>query len=94
MLNADKKFEGIVTERDLSWFVAQAKDPLATRVAEIVSDFPIVVDGPIDDAGVLERMRTARRAPSDRHLTPSGSYVWPPQGGPSGTGSVVAIPAS
>lgn len=60
MLNADKKFEGIVTERDLSWFVAQAKDPLATRVAEIVSDFQIVVDGPIDDARVLERMRTAR----------------------------------
>jgi len=29
-------------------------------VAEIVSDFPIVVDGPIDDARVLERMRTAR----------------------------------
>jgi len=25
VLNADKKFEDIVTERDLSWFVAQAK---------------------------------------------------------------------
>lgn len=60
VLDADREFEGIVTERDLSWFVAQAKDAAATRVGEIVNDFPVVVDGPIDDGDALERMRTAR----------------------------------
>lgn len=60
VLDADKQFEGIITERDLSRFVAQAKDAVATRVGEIVNDFPVVVDGPIDDGDALERMRTAR----------------------------------
>ena len=55
-----KQFVGIITERDLSWFVAQAKDASATKVAGIVNDFPIVVDGPIGDAEALERMRSAR----------------------------------
>ena len=54
------QFVGIITERDLSWFVAQAKDASATTVAEIVNDFPVVVDGPIEDAEALERMRSAR----------------------------------
>ena len=60
VLNEDKQFGGIVTERDLSWFVAQAKDPLATRVGEIVNDFPVVVEAPIDDADAIERMMAAR----------------------------------
>jgi len=60
VLNTEKKFEGIVTERDLSWFVAQAKDPAGTRVSEIVNDFPVVVEGPIDDADALERMNRSR----------------------------------
>jgi signal-transduction protein with cAMP-binding, CBS, and nucleotidyltransferase domain len=54
------QFVGIITERDLSWFVAQAGDASATRVAEIVNDFPVVVDGPIEDADALARMRSAR----------------------------------
>jgi len=60
VLDSDKRFAGIITERDLSWFVAQAKDATATRVGEIVNDFPVVVDGPIEDRDALERMRTAR----------------------------------
>lgn len=60
VLNTEKKFEGIITERDLSWFVAQAKDPLASRVGEIVNDFPVVVEGPIEDADALKRMQAAR----------------------------------
>ena len=55
-----KQFRGIITERDLSWFVAQARDASATRVAEIVNDFPVVVDGPIEDDEALARMQSAR----------------------------------
>ncbi len=60
VLDADKRFIGIITERDLSWFVAQAKDSQETTVGEIANDFPVVVDGPIDDATAIERMRSAR----------------------------------
>lgn len=60
VLDSDKRFSGIVTERDLSWFVAQAKDPCATAVGEIANDFPVVMDGPATDEAILERMRTAR----------------------------------
>ena len=60
VLNTEKKFEGIITERDLAWFVAQAKDPEGTRVSEIVNDFPVVVEGPIDDADAIEQMKTSR----------------------------------
>lgn len=60
VLGTSKQFAGIVTERDLSWFVAQAKDAAATTIVEIVNDFPVVVEGPIEDAEALERMRTAR----------------------------------
>ena len=59
VLGADKRFVGIVTERDLAWFVAQARDAAGTSVAEIVNDFPVVVDGPIGDQRALERMRSA-----------------------------------
>lgn len=60
VLDKDRKFAGIVTERDLSWFVAQGKDALETTVGEITNDFPVVVEGPIDDSAALERMRKAR----------------------------------
>lgn len=60
VLDEDKRFEGIITDRDLTWFVAQAKDPEETSVHDIVNDFPVVVDGPISDAAAVERMRTAR----------------------------------
>jgi CBS domain-containing protein len=60
VLDGDKRFAGIVTERDLSWFVAQAKDACSTSVAAIANDFPVVVDGPLDDATAIERMLKAR----------------------------------
>jgi signal-transduction protein with cAMP-binding, CBS, and nucleotidyltransferase domain len=60
VFNAEKEFAGIITERDLSWFVAQAKDPEGTRVSAIVNDFPVVVEGPIDDADAIDQMKTSR----------------------------------
>lgn len=60
VVGSNKEFVGIITERDLSWFVAQAKDAAGTTVAGIVNDFPVVADGPLDDAEALERMRRAR----------------------------------
>lgn len=60
VLDADKRFAGIITERDLAWFVAQGKNPGETFVHHIVNDFPIVVDGPISDADAIDRMKTAR----------------------------------
>lgn len=59
VLDPARRFAGIITERDLSWFVALAKDPAETTVWEIINDFPVVVDGPIADEDALERMRTA-----------------------------------
>ena len=49
-------FVGLITERDLMWAVAQGKDPLETRVKEIVNDFPIVVDAPISSEEAARRM--------------------------------------
>ena len=60
VLDKDRQFAGIVTERDLSWFVAQGKDALDSSVGDITNDFPVVVEGPIDDSAALERMRNAR----------------------------------
>lgn len=60
VLDASKEFAGILTERDLAWFVAQAKDPVETTIGEITNHFPVVVEGPIDDSTALERMRKAR----------------------------------
>lgn len=60
VLDDKRHFKGIVTERDLSWFVARAKDPIDTTVGEITNDFPVIVEGPIDDETALERMRKAR----------------------------------
>ena len=60
VLGSDKRFAGIVTERDLAWFVAQAMDASATLVTDIVNDFPVVVDGPIGEQVALERMQRAR----------------------------------
>jgi CBS domain-containing protein len=60
ILDKDREFAGIITERDLSWFVAQGKEPGETAVAEIANDYPVVVEGPIGDAEALERMRETR----------------------------------
>lgn len=59
-LDKDRKFAGIVTERDLSWFEAQGRNSLETTVGDVTNDFPVVVEGPIDDSAALERMRRAR----------------------------------
>jgi CBS domain-containing protein len=60
VLDKERCFAGIVTERDLSWFVAQAKDSADATVGEIVNDFPVVTEGPVDAEAALERMRKAR----------------------------------
>jgi CBS domain-containing protein len=60
VLGEKREFIGIITERDLSWFVAQGKDGHETRVRDIANDFPVVVDGPIDETSALERMKSAR----------------------------------
>jgi CBS domain-containing protein len=59
VLDADKRFVGIVTERDLTAFVSRGKDPASSLVSDIVNDFPVVVDGPVSDEAALERMRSA-----------------------------------
>lgn len=60
VLDSDKRFSGLLTERDLAWFVARALDPAMVRVGEVANDFPVVVDGPISESEALERMRNAR----------------------------------
>ena len=60
VLGPDKKFTGLITERDLTWFVARAKDPEETLVEEIVNDFPVIEDMPIEDTAAIERMKSAR----------------------------------
>ena len=59
ILDADKRFAGIVTERDVTAFVSQGKDPARSLVADIVNDFPVVINGPVSDETALERMRSA-----------------------------------
>jgi predicted transcriptional regulator len=57
--DADHRFIGLVTERDLLWAMAQGKDSAQTTVRDIVNDFPIVVDGPISSGKAAERMMSA-----------------------------------
>lgn len=59
VVDDDHAFIGIVTERDLVWFLAQARDPVLTTVGEITNDFPVVVDGPLDATAAVERMQGA-----------------------------------
>ncbi|MGI8708796.1 MAG: CBS domain-containing protein [Actinomycetota bacterium] len=57
--DADHRFVGLVTERDLLWAMAQGKDSGQTTVSDIVNDFPIVVDGPISPSKAAEKMMSA-----------------------------------
>ena len=57
--DANHRFVGLVTERDLLWAMAQGKDPGQTSVSDVVNDFPIVVHGPISSAKAAERMISA-----------------------------------
>jgi signal-transduction protein with cAMP-binding, CBS, and nucleotidyltransferase domain len=59
VLNHDKSFAGIVTERDITAFVSGGQDPTTTLVGEIVNDFPVVMEGPVSDEAAMERMRSA-----------------------------------
>jgi CBS domain-containing protein len=66
VLDADKRPQGIVTDRDLVMRVlAPARDPRAMRVCEVMSPAPHVIteDAPIEEA--LTRMRAGgfRRLP-------------------------------
>ena len=52
----DHNFVGLFTERDLMWVVAQGKDPHVTVVAEVMNDFPLVVDGRLTQRQAAARM--------------------------------------
>lgn len=60
VLASDGDFMGIVTERDLTWFVAKGHDSAATRVTEITNDFPVILDAPLDQRTAIERMHAGR----------------------------------
>lgn len=60
VLGSRREFAGIVTERDLSWFLAQGRNPGSVKIGDIANDFPVVVKGPIDESEALQRMRRAR----------------------------------
>lgn len=62
--NHEHEFIGLITERDLMWAMAQAKDPVETAVKDVVNDYPIVVHGPVSNIEAARRMRTAHL----RHL--------------------------
>lgn len=55
----DHVFMGLFTERDLAWTIAQGKDPVGTRVEEVVNDLPIVIDGPITIEEAAQKMTDA-----------------------------------
>jgi CBS domain-containing protein len=55
----DDVFIGLFTERDLAWTIAQGKDPLVTRVEEVVNDLPVVVPGPLTIEEAAQRMTDA-----------------------------------
>ena len=62
--NCEQDFVGLLTERDLLWAVGCGKNPYETKVADVMNDFPVVVEGP------LTFEETARRMTSShvRHL--------------------------
>jgi CBS domain-containing protein len=59
VLGPTKKFEGIVTERDLTRFLALARDAADTKIAAVANGVPVVVNGPIENADAVEYMRRA-----------------------------------
>ncbi len=66
VLGPDRQFAGIITERDLSWFVAQGRDAKATTVDKITNDFPVVVEGPIEEKEALGQRRRRRASHARR----------------------------
>ena len=55
----DGRLAGIVTERDVTWCVAQGRDPATTVIADVMNDFPVVLDGPVGRLEAAVRMREA-----------------------------------
>ena len=55
----DGKLAGIVTERDVTWCVAQGRDPATTVIADVMNDFPVMLEGPISRLEASVRMRDA-----------------------------------
>jgi CBS domain-containing protein len=60
VLDRDKKFVGIITERDVLWLVAQKRATEDTLLQDVVNDFPVVVEGPITPSDALDQMRRSR----------------------------------
>ncbi|HET7482741.1 MAG TPA: CBS domain-containing protein [Actinomycetota bacterium] len=60
VLDRQKRFAGIFTERDLTQLVAVGTDLETTRMSEVVNDFPVVIEGPVSGDVAAERMRRAR----------------------------------
>jgi CBS domain-containing protein len=56
VLDPNQEFSGIVTERDLSSFVAHGENPSETLIADITNAVPVIVQGPIQDSDALDRM--------------------------------------
>ena len=50
------EFEGLFTERDLMWVIAQGKDPHDTPVQDVMNDFPVIVEGPLTQQAAAARM--------------------------------------
>lgn len=59
VLDDHRRFTGIVTERDITWLVAQGKVASETLLSEVVNDFPVVVDAPLTELEARERMASA-----------------------------------
>lgn len=55
----DHEFVGLVTERDILFAIAQDKDPRSAELSEIVNDFPLVVDGPVEADTAVATMAAA-----------------------------------
>jgi CBS domain-containing protein len=57
--DAEQKFVGLLTERDLLWAAGCGKDPFETRVVEVMNDFPVIVEGPITSKEAARRMTSS-----------------------------------
>lgn len=59
VLDDDRRFAGILTERDITWLVAQGKVASETLLSDVANDFPVVVEAPISEQEARERMARA-----------------------------------
>lgn len=59
VLGPDRRFVGIVTERDVLALVGRRKDLTEVTLADVVNERPVVVEGTISEEDALARMTTA-----------------------------------